>query len=143
MIGWANVQLTAGLGIVSELSVLCELRLTHGAAYETSTAAAAVEMVCLSSLHRAAELAPSHAKAQLRWGNWCYKHGLQMLKALAARPPSLTAEEADRVREFIDENMLAEMAAAPHVMAQLRALLFLCFLGPRALLPAHESDQRC
>ena len=44
---------------------------------------ATVEVVAGACLQSATRQAPRHAKAQLRWGHWCYRQGCAQLKAIS------------------------------------------------------------
>ena len=46
---------------------------------------AAAEAACGECLKAATIEAPRHAKARLRWGNWCYRHGSAAVEKLERR----------------------------------------------------------
>ncbi|KAL1529840.1 hypothetical protein AB1Y20_000771 [Prymnesium parvum] len=69
--------------------------------------AVAQDAVCCACLEGATVQAPNHAKAQLRWGNWCYKQGSSVLKSLSGSHArtELSADEELRLRQLVNERL--------------------------------------
>ena len=72
-----------------------------------SGASASVDLVAGACLQSATRQAPHHAKAQLRWGHWCYRQGCAQLKALSRgeavvelTPDELQAVEALQAKHY-------------------------------------------
>ena len=89
----------------------------------------AQEAVCGACLENATKQAPAHAKAQLRWGNWCYRQGTYLLKTLSGSGAraELNADEEGRLRQLVNEQLPGAKTMEPvrlgAVWAQLSTLL--------------------